>query len=390
MRGARQQPTAVLRRGRAARMVLPRMVLRKRLRVRRVCVGVALLGASRARWRGLLLVRSVRAARRLRLMVRGLCRHHPALLRLRIQVGGGPHHAAWMAERWDFVTHGELKTFEWLRNRHRLQYYDTIEAMKQLHQSGHYVVFISHQWTSFSHGPDPSGEQYRSIVAGVSHIAQEQDWPLDMVLVWVDYSCIPQENKTMSREAIKTLPAYVTFSDAFLIASPELPHRNPTKPGEMCNLLSYRNRLLCRVEQLSFMLVNKLEHMYVTENVGEVVSASQDEKSLLEACFVFDGEATDERDKLWLVEPLLGLYAMMLAKKSQQGNAAVSHPLQRLLFERLDSEEFLSRLFPSEIVVRMVLEHGRRLEKVPPEKHTLFGDLLWRTKKLVEARLESS
>mmetsp|Transcript_9083 Transcript_9083/g.28757 ORF Transcript_9083/g.28757 Transcript_9083/m.28757 type:complete len:273 (+) Transcript_9083:314-1132(+) len=93
MRGARQQPTAVLRRGRAARMVLPRMVLRKRLRVRRVCVGVALLGASRARWRGLLLVRSVRAARRLRLMVRGLCRHHPALLRLRIQVGGGPHHA---------------------------------------------------------------------------------------------------------------------------------------------------------------------------------------------------------------------------------------------------------------------------------------------------------
>lgn len=48
------------------------------------------------------------------------------------------------------------------------------------------------------------------------------------------YRCIPQANKTMQREAITSLPAYVAASHAFVICAPELPRED--KKGDICNL----------------------------------------------------------------------------------------------------------------------------------------------------------
>ena len=76
--------------------------------------------------------------------------------------------------------------------------------------------------------------------------------------------------------------------------------------------------------------------MWLATSLTECRKAVAEENWLRANLRVFDGEATDEYDKLTLVLPLLGLYAQLYATHAfratpQQSNAgeekAIQHPL---------------------------------------------------------------
>jgi len=202
------------------------------------------------------------------------------------------------------------------------------------------------------------------------------------VLVWADYFSMPQKNTTMQRLAIRSLPAYVASSHAFVICAPDVPHAQ--RSNQMCNLETYRQRMWCRVEQLSFMLSLGPEQMYVVKGPDELQPVAHDSDSLRQALYVFEGEATDESDKLSLVPPLLGLYAQHLVLEGKDRKQSAAHAL---FSSSLSDVHEVQRLFPQKVIVQWVLRNGERTRVPKPKAQTLFGDLPKRTReKVLEAK----
>ena len=208
-----------------------------------------------------------------------------------------------------------------------------MEELHLLEEQGLHLIFISHQWTSFTE-PDHTTAQMAAMKAGVRRVAKLRDWSLSEVLLWADYSSLPQTNLAEQREGIIALPAYTSSAQALLIAAPPVKHK---ETGARCDLLSYRKRMWCRVEQLCFIMANSIESIYVATGVedDEIVLATedahmQDQHELTEGLKVFQGTATDDSDKLKLVIPLLGMYAQMLRRvKLQTSPALVTSQLQK-------------------------------------------------------------
>jgi|EP01046_Picozoa_sp_COSAG06_P034407 hypothetical protein len=219
-------------------------------------------------------------------------------------------------------------------------------------------------------------KQFAAMVNGVCQICEAHQWALDQVLIWVDYSSIPQANDAEKGGAIAALPAYASCTDALLIAAPKIRHTN----GDYeCNLQTYRDRMWCRAEQLFFVLRNGKGAIYITEGKEpqDFQTADMEKERVREHIDVFSSSAiaTDETDKKLLVRPLLGLYACMLRDNNDE---------QRQIFGR--AEDF----FPKTVVIRNILKNGVRTP-VPVEKQkeeALFGNLLEavpRTVKMLES-----
>ena len=83
-------------------------------------------------------------------------------------------------------------------------------------------------------------KQYDAMVNGVRQICRRRKWALDQVLIWVDYSSIPQANDSEKEGAIRALPAYASCTNALLIAAPKVRH---THGDYECNLNTYRQRM---------------------------------------------------------------------------------------------------------------------------------------------------
>jgi len=298
-------------------------------------------------------------------------------------------HTAALVTYNDFAALGSMVSYETLRGAHQLQYFDSIESLAMIAQSGRFVVFISHQWTSWQH-PDPTNTQYKVMVAAVEHVAQRMGWDLNRVLVWADYCAIPQSNESEQLEAIKSLPGYVSCATAFVIVAPTVRHSNKE---EDCDLQSYRNRMWCRVEQLCFLMAKSADAMFVAtgEDAGSIAPASQDTGWLRENLYVFEGVATDEGDKIKLVTPLLGLYATMLLGERERGtgtNDAALTETQRLFRSVLSDTS--RPLFPRTVTVDFVLRDGERTRVPNPKREVLFGNLPQRTSQLVQMTHEMS
>ena len=252
----------------------------------------------------------------------------------------------------DFVAMGRLEPFEKLRDSGvRLRYFDALEQLES--SDGCKVVFLSHQWTSFTE-PDPTGDQYRVMLSSIAHVMDVEDWNPDRVLVWCDYCSVPQGHKGMQGFAINSIASYAACADAFIVVAPDVPHND--LPGVMCDVEQYKNRLWTRVEQLCHGLTNGSHHMWLATSLTECRKAVAEENWLRANLRVFDGEATDEYDKLTLVLPLLGLYAQLYATHAfratpQQSNAgeekAIQHPL---VWKELC--EHKQEIFPERIVIR--------------------------------------
>ena len=137
----------------------------------------------------------------------------------------------------EFLALDELVRHEKLRDRGTLRYRDTMGTLRdKAGKAQNKYIFLSHQWTAWS-APDPSGAQLAVMHAAVRHVAATHGWPLEDVMVWCDYTSIPQSNEACMQQAISSLSAYAACAAAFVIVAPEVAHSDT---GSTCSVATYR------------------------------------------------------------------------------------------------------------------------------------------------------
>ena len=188
------------------------------------------------------------------------------------------NHSAVLVPASTFVSLGELRAYEDLRDEGKLIYRDSFSALAH---GDDYIVFFSHQWTSFDH-PDPANVQYPVMVAALLKLAEEKEADnavregktraseagdatevvsiLERMLVWVDYSSIPQRSEATLKLAIQSLSAYSSLAAEFVIVAPTCHH---LQTGAVCDFESYRRRAWCRAEQLCHLFRNGMDDMWL-------------------------------------------------------------------------------------------------------------------------------
>ena len=115
--------------------------------------------------------------------------------------------------------------------------------------------------------------------------------------------------------AIAALPVYVSIVDHFLICAPDAEHRDSHLK---CGLTSYLERGWCRMEMLAKACGSGLKHMYVCSDDGrELLELIREDFDCL-SFSVYDGVFSREEDKLSLVNPILGLYSLMLRQSRDE------------------------------------------------------------------------
>ena len=220
--------------------------------------------------------------------------------------------------------------------------------------------------------------------------------PLDDVLIWVDYSCIPQRSVRAQNVAIQAISAYCSCATAFVVIAPNVEH---AVTGEICNHMSYQSRMWCRAEQLCHVLRNGVDRLWLATSEmncelmaprldmnendhAEVrasvsyVSAQASVKSLSEmtemgnspergaagsplvdrrrdwekrwldgVLHVFSGKRSRVGDAEWLVAPILGLYAELYAAAlHDRGGELSGIPFLRRVRSRIQAQK--RNLFP--------------------------------------------
>lgn len=113
-------------------------------------------------------------------------------------------HAAVLISAGDFLKLGRLRSHEELRDSGVLMFHDRLHQLVTTTQR---IVFFSHQWTSHT-APDPSGLQYATMRAAILAVAEQNEWALERVWIWVDYIGIPQASRGTQALAINSLAAY--------------------------------------------------------------------------------------------------------------------------------------------------------------------------------------
>ena len=152
------------------------------------------------------------------------------------------------------------------------------------------VIFVSHQWTSFSH-PDPAGNQLRALQTQIRTLSKgktavKSDYMLDggyqysmlttgkewakqlpNMYIWLDYCCIPQPGAAAGgvhaaqhsdhregegdlvaqlKAAVNSIPSYLARSTMMWILVPPVKHES--LEGAICDHNSWRRRGWCRLE----------------------------------------------------------------------------------------------------------------------------------------------
>jgi len=91
------------------------------------------------------------------------------------------------------------------------------------------VFFVSHRWlrpdATPAHPDNEEKSKHAAIVEAISRISRET-FPGKNIWMWVDYSCIDQDNRLEAVRGIMSLPLTVLASDAFLaLVSPDYSSR---------------------------------------------------------------------------------------------------------------------------------------------------------------------
>jgi len=206
-----------------------------------------------------------------------------------------------------------------------------------------------------------------------THAAQTQKWSLPLCDS-ADFISIPQCNAETTKLAIHSLSAYASLASEFVIVAPRMEHHDTGAP---IDFNTYRRRCWCRAEQVCHILRNGLDGMWLARSAtdiqklsstrtAETLAAPLDEASmsylsgsfkskrkddwmtfteeewLIESMRVFQGEVTQDMDKLALMLPILGLYAELYAVAEAMDVPFFANVLQLL---RESRDEILPRTF---------------------------------------------
>lgn len=164
-------------------------------------------------------------------------------------------------------------------------------------------------------------------------LCEETGLAWDRVYVWLDILSIPQINACQKSLAVNSLYTYAGMATYLVIVSPDSIHK---ELKTVANVLSYKERVWCRAEQLAFYCFNGRARMFLAllERLEKVPDNWMDDV----AC-VFNGSMTccsqkhkggAPCDRQSLVAPLMGMYFDLYTKhKAYLTDAAEKTPGRR-------------------------------------------------------------
>jgi len=238
---------------------------------------------------------------------------------------------------------------------------------------------------------------------------------LQRTLVWVDYACVPQKNHSMKMQAISSISTYAAAADAFVVIAPSAYVGNKSEGSRDVNFTSYQTRFWTRAEQFCHGSVNGIGAMWLATGTNDLQKLashkllSAGDRWLIEMLHVFDGECFDERDKLALVLPLVGLYSEMYASRDDFANAGM--PFLQRVWSVLQQHK--STVFPSVRTLKvrkvsLIKEYGAQangsmpssfnggessageppIPELQSERFELFGRLIRTAERMIDADSE--
>jgi hypothetical protein len=80
-----------------------------------------------------------------------------------------------------------------------------------------------HKWAGMAHPDDDAGSKHKLLCAAVHQLAEEKDWNIQDVCLWLDFCSVEQDNLYLLRAGVASLRGYISVCDAVLIPSPEVP-----------------------------------------------------------------------------------------------------------------------------------------------------------------------
>ena len=177
----------------------------------------------------------------------------------------------------------------------------------------HPTVFFSHQWLGFNE-PDPEGLHFQTVCNACEFLLERDGLAADELFVWVDYSSIPQACKYTQLLSISSLAVYASHVRYFVIVAPETKHHDKKTP---CNLASYSRRGWCRLEQWARMSASGHNDLFKWSGT-ELELAFDDEhekEDMVASLMVCEGDFAVPKDVPKLVDTILGLWALCVARK---------------------------------------------------------------------------
>jgi len=220
----------------------------------------------------------------------------------------------------DFKAHGKIVSYEEARTLHQHSVFDTAEDVLDATTHGgslekHTIAFVSHQWKGvrIAH-PDPTKSDFAAVTLGVDALIKSKGIDESKLLIWIDFTSIPQRNAALQKLSIASLPVYASFAKYFLVSAP--PTVNPDT-GVMYDLAAWKSRGWCRLEQWARITQHGVDEMYVLDGGETPRSVSEDFEMLAQSMHVFDGNFTVDEDKLALVDTSIALFHLLLSKDTK-------------------------------------------------------------------------
>eukprot|EP00435_Cladocopium_sp_Y103_P035152 s917_g9.t1 len=211
-----------------------------------------------------------------------------------------------------FKKHGKFVAFE-----------DTLNESLWLHTIQDIDDFLT---------KDTFREQYKGMVEAVDTVIDQNNWDMEDTYVWLDYSSIPQRHRPSQTAAINSLTVYAAKVSAFVVVAPKVDHKDVMQcrlkdlEGVLCDEDTYKKRAWCRAEQLSHLLAQAGDNMFLakkkkpSQSMPDILRLNDEPAWLEQSIEVFKGELTccrrkhvgmDMCDRERLVVPMLGLWAQL-------------------------------------------------------------------------------
>jgi len=257
-----------------------------------------------------------------------------------------------------FKAGGQLRSHEQLRAR--LIMVEDYPELSLLVKRCPFTVFFSHQWLGCSL-PDPSREHYLAMCTAGDQLYHKIGIDPKELMLWLDYSSIPQKNKHLQKMAIASIAVYASTCRFFVTIAPNATHTDHSVP---CSLKTYMARGWCRLENLARLCVGGPEGMFVfsSSTVGLVPVVSIEQLHLNEIVQVFTADFSVPEDKEQLVPVLLGLYSLLLQWKSVDSHQRTSRRQEDPDWE----ESSVSREACAVMISQLVEEHS---DSIFPKKY---------------------
>jgi len=243
------------------------------------------------------------------------------------------------------------------------------------------TIFVSHQWLGREE-PDRAGQHYSAIVAACDALCVQHSIDPARLHLWIDFHSIPQRNSAVQQIYIDALPFFASTCHYFVTIAPTTRHDS----GHLVDETTYLSRGWCRLEQCAKLAVGGAKHMHIMAGAPPMLSplTGAGHEWILQIISVFDGAFSNPEDRQKLVEPMLGLWAMVLTGR---------HGANKELFDLFCSlsHEQWQCVFPHEYFGELPLLLAATLESSLAEKtESSIVDKVRRISQADEVRLSST